>query len=190
MAQARCKEAAPLRLRRAGPADVEAIARLHAESWRAHYRGAYSEDFLDGDLLAERLSAWTAALADPARLTILAGAPELVGFASVIADAHPVWGSLLDNLHVALERKRGGLGSRLLAAAATELTAARVAGGLYLWVLEQNHDAQAFYRARGARYAGREPVTPPGGIGSRLTGAPVKLRFAWGELRELCEPGS
>jgi hypothetical protein len=53
--------------------------------------------------------------------------------------------------------------------------------GLYLWVLEQNVDAQAFYHARGGRCVERTPVSPPGGIPSRLTGAPMKLRYAWQE---------
>src|SRR5437763_1868652 len=51
--------------------------------------------------------------------------------------------------------------------------------GLYVWVLEQNRDAQAFYEACGAERVGREPVTAPGGVAGRLTGAPAKLRYAW-----------
>lgn len=35
--------------------------------------------------------------------------------------------------------------------------------GLYLWVLEQNVGAQAFYEARGGRCVGRRQVTPPVG---------------------------
>jgi hypothetical protein len=27
---------------------------LHADSWRRHYRGAYADAFLDGDVLADR----------------------------------------------------------------------------------------------------------------------------------------
>jgi len=30
-----------LQLRLASPSDAEAIAALHADSWRRHYRGAY-----------------------------------------------------------------------------------------------------------------------------------------------------
>ena len=33
--------------RAAGPDDVHAVAGLHAESWQRHYRGAYSDAFLD-----------------------------------------------------------------------------------------------------------------------------------------------
>ena len=31
--------------------DIEAIAALHTDSWRRHYRGAYSDAFLDGDII-------------------------------------------------------------------------------------------------------------------------------------------
>ena len=51
--------AAELQFRLAGPADAGAVAKLHAESWRHHYRGAYSHAFLDGDVVADRLAVWT-----------------------------------------------------------------------------------------------------------------------------------
>src|ERR1700676_4205977 len=41
-------EAAQFRV--AGPADAAAAAELHVERWRSHYRGAYSDAFLDGDV--------------------------------------------------------------------------------------------------------------------------------------------
>jgi len=40
-------------------ADARDIAKLHADSWRRHYRGAYSDRYLDGDLDADRLAVWT-----------------------------------------------------------------------------------------------------------------------------------
>src|SRR3954454_5815277 len=108
--------AAP-RFRLAGPDDAPEIARLHADSWRRHYRGAYSDAFLDGDVGADRLAVWTERLreADPRRCTILAedGAP--VGFANTFFDDDPTWGALVDNLHVADGHRRRGIGSRLLA---------------------------------------------------------------------------
>ena len=45
--------------------DVEGIAHLHADSWRRNYRGAFSDAYLDGDLVAERLSVWTDRLRPP-----------------------------------------------------------------------------------------------------------------------------
>jgi hypothetical protein len=51
--------------------------------------------------------------------------------------------------------------------------------GLFVWVLEQNLCARAFYEALDGTRVGRQPVSPPGGIPSRLTGSPAKLRYAW-----------
>ena len=167
--------------RLAGLADAEAVANLHADSWRRHYRGAYSDAFLDGDVLADRLAVWTDRLRDPdrRRCTVLAEDVSLVGFANTLFDDDPIWGALLDNLHVADGHKRRGIASRLLALTAEALVARPERTGLYLWVLEQNVDAQAFYEARGGRCVGRGVVSPPGGITSRVTGSPAKLRYAW-----------
>ena len=165
----------------AGPADAVAVAQLHAESWRRHYRGAYSDAFLDGDVLADRVAVWTDRLRepDPGRFTILAEDAGLVGFANTVFDDDPAWGALLDNLHVADGHKRRGIGSRLLTITAEAVTRRIDSTGLYLWVLEQNVEAQAFYAARGGRCVERHPASPPGGIARRLSGSPAKLRYAW-----------
>lgn len=175
------------------------VAALHADSWRRHYRGAYSDSFLDGDVLADRLAEWSARLRepDPLRVTILAedggpaegGGPAedgglaegggLAGFANTYLDHDAEWGALLDNLHVAAARKRGGIGASLMALTARAVRQHAPHGGIYLWVLEQNTNAQAFYEACGGRPAGSEAVSPPGGVPGRLNGAPVKLRYAW-----------
>lgn len=53
------------RPRLANPSDAEAIATLHAGSWRRHYRGAYSDAFLDGDVVSDRLAVWAERLREP-----------------------------------------------------------------------------------------------------------------------------
>jgi GNAT superfamily N-acetyltransferase len=169
--------------RQANPADAPAVAHLHADSWRRHYRGAYSDAFLDGDVLADRLEVWTERLRepDPSRCTILAEDDGLVGFANTFFDDDPTWGALVDNLHVAQGHKRRGIGSRLLALTAEALLERPEPTGLYLWVLEQNRDAQAFYEACGGRCVERRPVPAPGGIVSRLNGSPMGLRYVWSQ---------
>lgn len=134
----------PVQFRHARPDDAGAIARLHAESWRRHYRGAYSDSFLDGDVLADRLAVWTKRLRDPdpQRCTILAENDGLVGFANTFLDDDPTYGALLDNLHLADRRKHRGVGSRLLALTADALIERSERTGLYLWVLEQNVDGR------------------------------------------------
>lgn len=176
-----------LQFRVAGPGDAPAVAELHADSWRRHYRGAYSDAFLDGDVLADRMAVWTDRLrdADALRCTILAENDGLVGFANTFFDEDPRWGALLDNLHVAAAYKRRGIGARLLALTAEAVVTRPGAIGLYLWVLEQNRDAQAFYEAQGAASTGRRVIDAPGGIATRITGSPAALRYAWPRPAEL-----
>jgi ribosomal protein S18 acetylase RimI-like enzyme len=171
-----------LQFRFAGSSDAGGIAALHVDSWRRHYRGAYSDAFLDGDVTDDRLAVWADRLRapDPGRHTIVAeSGGELVGFAHTVFDDDPSWGALLDNLHVASANKRRGVGSRLLALTAQAVTERAGRTGLYLWVLEQNVDAQAFYRARGGSLVGRRLASPPGGIPARLKGSPTVQRYAW-----------
>ena len=51
-----------------------AIAGLHADSWKRHYRGAYLDSFLDGDVIADRMADWTDRLSRPGpdRYTVVA----------------------------------------------------------------------------------------------------------------------
>jgi ribosomal protein S18 acetylase RimI-like enzyme len=167
-------------VRLARPDDADGVAGLHADSWRRNYRGAYSDEFLDGDVLADRRVVWRARLHEPGEQdrTIVAEQERIAGFAHVVLGEDRVWGALLDNIHVAHAHQGRGIGSRLLARVAAEVVG-EGRGGLYLWVLEQNRPAQAFYTARGAAVVERAPVTPPGGIAARLTGSPLQLRCAW-----------
>lgn len=170
-----------LRFRAAGLDDAAKVARLHADSWRRHYRNAYTDSFLDGDVVADRRSVWSSRLAAPINsMTVVAeDATELVGFVHVVFDDDDRWGSLIDNLHITHDRQRAGIGTALLTCAA-EAVAERAAGkSMHLWVLEQNVAAQQFYRACGGTCVERAVVSPPGGVPARLNGSPNKLRFTW-----------
>ena len=56
-----------LRFRAAEPGDAAAIAALHAASWQRHYRGAYSDAFLDGEVTGFLLDTWTTRRPPPTR---------------------------------------------------------------------------------------------------------------------------
>lgn len=173
--------------------DSAAVALLHAESWRRHYRGAYSDAYLHGDIVADRLEVWVGRMAQPRgdRCTIVAEADgQLVGFVHTVLDADPLWGALIDNLHVTAGLKRNGIGSALLQEAARIVAERSPSTGLFLWVLEQNVDAQRFYAARGGACVGRDLVAPPGGDPTRLVGHPSKLRYAWSETASIFSKGS
>jgi ribosomal protein S18 acetylase RimI-like enzyme len=172
-----------LRFRTAGPADAVGIALLHADSWRRNYRGAYSEAFLSGDVVADRRAVWSARLAAGAgTLTIVAeDGTDLVGFVHVVFDDDERWGSRVDNLHVGNDRRRSGVGTALLGRAATAVAGRGPARPMYLWVLEQNTAAQRFYEAFGGRCVQKARVSPPGGVPERLDGTAFKLRMVWSD---------
>jgi predicted N-acetyltransferase YhbS len=177
---------AEVNFRAATPADAAAIARLHADSWRRHYRGAYLGSYLDGNVFDDRRTVWVERLhhADQGRFTIVADSDgDVVGFASTLLDSDPEWGALLDNLHVRFELKRQGLGGRLMAETALVLGQRRPSSGLYLWVLKQNTAAQAFYSAVGGVAVEERLGGPfPGG------GRAPSLRYAWPDPGVLVRP--
>jgi ribosomal protein S18 acetylase RimI-like enzyme len=168
--------------------DAADVAALHADSWRRNYRGAYSDQFLDGDVDSDRLAVWSSRLgaADPRRHTVVVRDGEtLVGFVHVVLDDDPRWGSLLDNLHVAHSLKRRGVGTRLIALAAGAVVANSTTPAMYLRVHQQNTSARAFYRVRGGVEVERAPVAAPGGVPGRLCGSPAKFRVAWADAGPL-----
>jgi ribosomal protein S18 acetylase RimI-like enzyme len=174
-------------LREASSQDVKAIAALHAESWRRHYRGAYLDSFLDGDVFADRLAVWSARLTAPSAdsFTIVADQNKaVVGFVHMILDEDPDFGTLLDNLHMTSQLKRRGIGRRLLVEAARELVRRRPTNRqFYLWVLAQNTAAQAFYAACGGTKVETTLSGPfPGG------GRALSHRMAWPDAAALVFP--
>jgi ribosomal protein S18 acetylase RimI-like enzyme len=171
-----------IRYRSADPDDIEAIARLHADSWRRSYRGMYSDEYLDRDADGERLTAWRSRFSSRGpneHTTVAVQNGEVVGFVHTILDDDPQWGALLDNLHVRHDLRRSGVGTRLMAESAKIVLAHSPSSGLFLFVLEPNRAAQHFYDARGGRCVGGEPEKVPGGA------MVVALRYVWPKPSEL-----
>ena len=171
-----------MNIRTADKEDAEAIALLHAESWRVAYRGMLSDAFLEGDIIADRLNTWQQRLAAPTddRLTIVAlEDQEIVGFACAFGKEDAIWGTLLDNLHVRTERKGQGIGRRLIIEVARWTYRQYPDSGLFLWVLEANESARRFYDRLGGQDKGQSVWEPPGG------GSLVRLRYAWPNLEPL-----
>jgi ribosomal protein S18 acetylase RimI-like enzyme len=170
-----------LRFRTAGADDAAAVAELHGDSWRRHYRGAYADAFLDEESAGYLDAMWATRLAarEGTRTTLAEYDGQLVGLAHLILGADPKHGALVDNLHVRAPLKRQGIGTQLLARTAVALQEAAPGSGLFLWVLEQNTAAQGFYEARGGIRGDRKDVPPPGGEPRRLNGQPACFRYYW-----------
>jgi ribosomal protein S18 acetylase RimI-like enzyme len=171
--------------RAAGADDVQAVALLHADSWRRSYRGMYSDEYLDHQADAERLATWSERFANrgPREFTTVAEHDgEVVGFVHTVLDDDPEWGSLLDNLHVRSDVKRGGIGTHLMAESARVVLEHSPGSGLFLFVLEPNIAAQRFYDARGGRCVGGDAEKVPGGA------MVVALRYVWPDPARLLVP--
>jgi GNAT superfamily N-acetyltransferase len=137
----------PYRIRQATPADAEAIVRMHTAAHEECYAHLLPSTFFAGarESIGDRIAQRGPYLAsqDP-RLVAHDEVGEVVG----LADAGPARDTDMAGIPelyrmYTLSRTYGsGLGSQLLRAAIGDTPA-------YLWVLEDNHRARAFYQKSG-----------------------------------------
>ncbi len=156
--------------------DAKAIASLHAQSWREHYRGSFRDAFLDGDLPAERLQVWRQRLGDPPAdqfVQLAFAGIELAGFVCAYGAHDRRWGSFIDNLHVARVFARNGIGSALMKRAGAWLVCRYPDQGVHLLVLEANTSARRFYERMGAHNAEVSTMETHGGARVR------SCRYVW-----------
>lgn len=163
-------------IRAATAADADAIARLHAESWRSAYRGMLSDAYLNGDVMAERTAFWRRELGPPAANLHVVVAEEdgsLAGFVSIYGGHDERWGTRIEAVHVSPARKGRGIGARMMAEAGGWCARAHPGLGVYLHVLEPNAAARRFYERIGGHVAER-------GVWKALDGGEVpELRIVW-----------
>lgn len=143
-----------IKLRHAQFSDYQAIAKLHAESWRQNYRGIYSEKFLEEEVEQERLDTWYKRLKSPDNnqyVIVATHEDEIVGLACIYLNDDTTFGTLLDNLHVSSELKRSGVGKLLMKECAKYINEKCISKKMYLWVFELNDNARKAYEHMGAK---------------------------------------
>lgn len=181
---------APLSVRPVRTGDAEALAEIHAAAWRAAYGGVVPAETLERRYgRGQRLLLWRGLLAGEGRAPWVevavepdaAGTERLLGFVwtRMTGRADADFAAEIVALNVAPEQWRRGIGRRLMAAAAARLDEAG-ADGAYLWVLDDNPGARAFYDALGGRIVDR---------GSESLGELVvpTLAYAWKPLTALLD---
>ena len=169
-------------LRQAEASDADVIARLHAASWREHYRGMLADAYLDGDLVAERLAHWWARLTeagDGVFAVLALDGERSIGFACALADSDKRWGVLLDNVHVAFGEQRRGVGKRLVRSVTAWAREHHPEDGMYVWVIEANAPARAFYERLEATVVECAVVAAPDG------GSMAVCRYVWSDIDAL-----
>jgi GNAT superfamily N-acetyltransferase len=153
----------PVRVRAAGPPDVEALASVAArtmhETYGADHDPAQLERHIRDNLAPEKIAA---ELADPRMATFVAeGDRGLHGYATLSFRPAPpcvpaVAPAELSRIYVSANRHGTGVGSALLASILQECSR-RGCDVLWVSVWDRNERACSFYRARGFRDAGTVP---------------------------------
>lgn len=150
--------------------DADEMGRMHVQTWREAYAGIMSDDYLAALDPAARASRWTQIAAAEAEgraaeegsVTRVAADPEtgdLIGFSTVANardDDPPVPTELIAINVLAAHHGRGAAG-QLLAATLGDRAA-------YLWVVEGNGRAQAFYRKYGFELDGARATHDDSGV--------------------------
>ncbi|MAE93545.1 MAG: GNAT family N-acetyltransferase [Deltaproteobacteria bacterium] len=154
----------PATFRRATERDLEAIARIHVESWRATYRGIVPDTILEGLSVDDRLVAWQGWYVTPgAEIWLAARSASPVAFSRLVPAATDRPGrsdtAEITHLYALPAVVGGGIGhslfSRMLARARQ-----RGSDSLTLWVLEENQCARRFYEGSGMRSDGARQTRP------------------------------
>lgn len=137
-----------IKLRDAQFSDHAAIAKLHAASWQQHYRGIMSDYFLDKEVEQDRLNVWYHRLQNPSenqKIMLATSDENIVGLSCFYLNDDPVFGTLIDNLHVSKNLQKSGVGAMLLKESAKYIRTYANSPKMYLWVYELNKNARAFY---------------------------------------------
>lgn len=177
-------EQAVLRAGRSG--DQAGIARVHAEAWQAAYRDILPAGIVAGFTLESRQALWRGLFAARrAPLVEVAALPggELAGFAWVrqVRQPEAAFDGEIIAVAVAPAWQGGGLGRRLMAAAAARL-AALGATNCYLWVYRDNLPARGFYERLGGRMVDEDV--------ERYQGEELRIvAYAWKPLSDLLAAG-
>lgn|SRR5512140_2937241 len=173
-----------VKIRLAGIADAQAIARVHAETWRATYSPLLTQASLDASVAGIRRELWKENLSHPKRTaTLVAEADgEIVAFAAYGPepgnDYH--YQGELYAAYVLPAHQRRGIGTQLLCEAARGLLQWHLPN-MIAWVLSSN-TARQWFEVQGGHYL-REREVEFGG--EKLWEA----AYGWDELQRLAEAG-
>lgn len=173
-------------IRAASPQDAAAIARVRVDAWRATYRGTFPDAYLDAMSVDESTAFWQRILdAGSPNATVFVAEEdgEVVGFATGNRRDPPKlgFGAELSAIYVRADRKRQGIGRRLVAAVAA-VARSRQADGIVVFVIAGNRAARAFYENLGAELLVEQPF--------EWDGVPlVEAGYGWRDLDALVAAG-
>ena len=169
-----------IRIRRATLEDVDAIAKIHVDTWRTQYITMLPEGLLDSLSYKRSRTHYAGIMTnDPTKFLFVAESDTdgAIGFTmgGVGRESGPFQGELY-SIYILAPWQRQGIGSRLIQALAHELHH-RGINSMLAWVLEAN-PAKAFYEQHGGHYL-RERMEPLGRESYR------EIAYGWTDLHPL-----
>jgi GNAT superfamily N-acetyltransferase len=162
--------------------DYRDIAKLHADSWKRNYRGILSDNYLDNEAYIDRLDTWYRRLYKPVENQIVTLAVlnrDIVGFCCTMLNDDPLYGSLIDNLHVSESMQKSGIGKMLIKDAAGTIVKKALTPKMYLWVYEANTNARKVYEHLGG--TNFETLMKTGNDGTAVR----TCRYTWNDVGKI-----
>lgn len=171
-----------IKLRPAELSDFKTIAKLHADNWQKNYRGILSDNYLNNEVEKDRLNTWYSRLSSPSKnqiVTIATFDTVFAGFCCAYLDDDPIFGSLIDNLHVPSDLQRSGIGKILVMDCARKVHDKAEIKKMYLWVFKSNKNARmAYERLGGTNFETIEKENPDATISKTC-------RIIWDDITRL-----
>ena len=165
----------------AGPADAEALARVHVAAWRETYRGLLPDAFLARMSEPGHARRFRRELTRPGPNDVVLAAMNPYGVFGYVAGGPSRAGvegeAEIATLYVLRAAQGRGVGKRLLTGAVRAL-AAQGAQSLMIAVLRDNVGARGFYEALGGVAGEPRQAQGPGGINWEVT-------YRWAAIADL-----
>lgn len=160
-------------IRRAKPADAQAVASTHDEAWRAAYQGIIPGVELEKLINRRGPEWWHSAIRKGSRIALLGFGDKIAGYANYGRNRARslFYDGEIYELYLRPEFQGLGFGRQLFTAARRDLGQSGLKS-LVVWALSDNEPALEFYRAMGGRAVARSSER----FGTRVLD---KVAFGW-----------
>ncbi len=162
-----------IEIRRAKPADAEAVATAHDEAWRGAYQGIIPGAELEKLINRRGPDWWDSAIRKGSRIAIMVFGDHVAGYANYGRNRARslFYDGEIYELYLRPEFQGLGFGRRLFSAARRDLLQTGLKS-MVVWALSDNEGAVEFYRALGGRAIARSSER----FGTKVLD---KVAFAW-----------
>jgi ribosomal protein S18 acetylase RimI-like enzyme len=160
--------------------DAEALALVHATSWRETYTGLLRESVIANFAYERTLARWRERLptTPPQAVLVWDDPPAGYVYCGREREGDPSYRGEVYAIYIPAARHGQGGGRALMSAAARRLAEAGMTSML-VWVLRENQSARAFYERLGGVFLREKPLGWPGSEDA------VEVAYGWADTAAL-----